>query len=695
MSKYGMLICLSGLLASAALPLQAQTLPTNSNNTVKQKNIGDTPLDEITVTATKDGEPAIDALAGSSVVNNTELQRQQLQRIGGAITGIPGVAIQVNPDDPATAINIRGLQDFGRVSVTVDGARQNFQRSGHNADGAFFLDPAFVRVIDVTRGPVANVYGSGAIGGVVSFRTVEPSDVLRPGERVAVEFRGNGLTFRHSGGNGNVVGAFRAGTVVSGLLGFSYSKMRDFKDGDGVVVTDSAQELKSGIGKLVITPAEGHKIVLGGMLQQYNFTNGIGTQRTPRRTNDVRTRNFFLQYNFTRPDLPWLNLKASIYDTSTDTLQVQVSGTPAEIGNASFFKINTRGFDLNNTSKLHIGETSVFLTYGVDGFRDKVRTFDPFSNGDEFTPGGQRDVYGAFMQAHLKWSMFDVIAAARYDAYKLTSLNGAIGSSGSRISPKITFGYTSINGVRFYASYAEGYRAPAITETLVSEQHPPPAAFTFIPNPTLRPEVGKTIEAGVNLKFNDLFRKDDKFRAKLSVFQNDVTDYIEGVFSDPGAPCGAPIPGACNDATFKYNNITKALIRGVELEGSYDARRWFIKFSGSIIRGDNKTANAPLESIYPAKFVVDGGLRFLNEKLIVGGRVSFFAAQKRLPVTSQVLASRQYTLVDLYASYEFMKDAKAFLRINNVGDVRYRQFRFNKNSQGLVLKMGLFTRFGI
>ncbi|MFY7951047.1 MAG: TonB-dependent receptor plug domain-containing protein, partial [Armatimonadaceae bacterium] len=114
---------------------------------------------------------------------------------------------QENPNDPATAVNVRGLQDFGRVAVTVDGARQNFQRSGHNANGAFFLDPAFVRTIDVTRGPVANIYGSGAIGGVVSFETVEPKDILRPREKVAGELGFTALLGgRQNGVYGSVIG---------------------------------------------------------------------------------------------------------------------------------------------------------------------------------------------------------------------------------------------------------------------------------------------------------------------------------------------------------------------------------------------------------------------------------------------------------------------------------------------------------
>ena len=54
---------------------------------------------------------------------------------------MPGVSTEENADDPATAINVRGLQDFGRVAVTIDGARQNFQRSGHNANGMFYFEP--------------------------------------------------------------------------------------------------------------------------------------------------------------------------------------------------------------------------------------------------------------------------------------------------------------------------------------------------------------------------------------------------------------------------------------------------------------------------------------------------------------------------------------------------------------------------
>ena len=86
-------------------------------------------LDTITVTTTKTEDKVIDALSGSSVVNSVELERFQPNRLSDVLNTVPGVNIQEDADDPSSVINVRGLQDFGRVNVMVEGARQNFQRS--------------------------------------------------------------------------------------------------------------------------------------------------------------------------------------------------------------------------------------------------------------------------------------------------------------------------------------------------------------------------------------------------------------------------------------------------------------------------------------------------------------------------------------------------------------------------------------
>src|SRR5262245_66278400 len=83
-------------------------------------------LDPITVVATKTEEKAIDALAGVSTVRKDQIDQLMASRTSDILYGIPSVWFQQRGDSPATSISIRGLQDFGRVAVVVDGARQNF-----------------------------------------------------------------------------------------------------------------------------------------------------------------------------------------------------------------------------------------------------------------------------------------------------------------------------------------------------------------------------------------------------------------------------------------------------------------------------------------------------------------------------------------------------------------------------------------
>ncbi|WP_169728754.1 TonB-dependent hemoglobin/transferrin/lactoferrin family receptor [Salinarimonas rosea] len=651
-------------------------------------------LDAVTVTATKDETRAVEAMAGASVVTREEIRTRAVQRIGTVLDALPNVATQENANDPATAVNIRGLQDFGRVAVTVDGARQNFQRSGHNADGAFFLDPAFVRLVDVTRGPVANVYGSGAIGGVVSFQTVDPDDVLAPGERLSLTLDTTFLMGRQTGILGSGIAAMRPVEAFGALVGLSLRDADDYETGDGTRVADSGQEIVSGIGKVVLDPAPFHRVELSAQLQRFDFANGLGTAREPRRDNEVTTETFVARWGWNDPANRLVDLDVSAWSTRTQTDQRQVSGTAPALGSRRSFEIHTIGADVHNTSRFDAGPVGLALTYGWDAFRDEVTVADPLGSADLFTPSGERTVWGGFLQSQATWGIVDLIGAARFDAYQLSG--GTVSSDGSRISPKLTIGIRPIEGLQVYGTYAEGYRAPSVTETLIAGVHPFPAAFSFRPNPNLRPEIGKTIEAGLNLSFDDLFLEGDRLRGKVSVFRTDVDDYIESIYSDPGAPCGDPrVRNACADATFRYDNISRARLTGAELDLTYDARRWFASVSGGTTRGDNRVTDDPLTSVYPDRLALGAGLRFLDEKLTFGGRVTFVAAQDRLPLTAASLKSDDYTLVDLYGSYDITPDARAYVRLENVGDVRYRRFRDGADSPGFVAKIGFQARLGM
>jgi hemoglobin/transferrin/lactoferrin receptor protein len=177
-------------------------------------------------------------------------------------------------------------------------------------------------------------------------------------------------------------------------------------------------------------------------------------------------------------------------------------------------------------------------------------------------------------------------------------------------------------------------------------------------------------------------------------FRNKVDDFIDPTLSFPSCP---PLCGL-GDAKFQYVNISEATIEGVELEGMYDARSWFLGASVHHIRGTNEDTGEGLYSIPANRLVLTAGFRAWEERLIAGTRVHLVAAQDRIP--SQFLGaaaiepSEAYTLVDLFAQYVLNDHAVLNLNIDNVFDVDYRQYLDQNTSPGLNARIGLTLRFG-
>ena len=72
-------------------------------------------LDTITVTPTKTEQSVVDTMAGTSVVTGAQINREQPNSIADMLQNVPGVTSEVTPNDPGQSINVRGMQDFGRV----------------------------------------------------------------------------------------------------------------------------------------------------------------------------------------------------------------------------------------------------------------------------------------------------------------------------------------------------------------------------------------------------------------------------------------------------------------------------------------------------------------------------------------------------------------------------------------------------
>ncbi|MCQ8874702.1 TonB-dependent hemoglobin/transferrin/lactoferrin family receptor [Mesorhizobium sp. LMG17149] len=705
-------IALSAQLANA----QQAAQPTEQTKKAEEENAapaGATLLDKILVIS-RTGETAIESLASTSHVGQEQLDRRMATTPNEMLLGVPGVAAQADARRVSTSINIRGLQDFGRVAVIVDGARQNFQRSDHGTQSTFYIDPELVKSVDVIRGPVANTYGSGAIGGVVFFDTKDAGDFLKPEETWAGSVTGR----YESNGKGwttSASGAYRLNENWDVLGNIVYRNYDDYKDGGGDTVKGTGFDVLSGLLKTTIRPADNSELKLGwvGSSDGWNEISG----GVPVNDVDLKSNTFTARYNITDEDKSWLDLhiNTSYNKTNLDLTSLvplnrfdPSTGLPVVLpaGSTSTFDIGTTSIDIWNTSRFETAGIAHELTYGGDWAGDKVETGGTAGGDSFYTPSGKRNVSGAYVQDKLTWEWLEVIAGLRYDNYSLK--DDTHETSGDRLSPRITVGVSpfdsaSLAGLQFYGTYAEGYRSPSLSETLISGRHPAGVTFPFLPNPNLRPETGKTVEFGVNYKQDDILETGDALRIKAAYFNNDVEDYIDGVTLsrfDPtaGCPSGPGIP-----ICFQYQNFAKAKIDGFELEGVYDAGWGYAGLSASITDGHTisyKDVRADLLTIPSSQVTAQLGLRFLEDKLTVGGEVQYNGKPKGNPI------AEDYTLVNAFASYQATDNLKIDFRADNLFDVKYAnplnlttagqppQPVFAAYEPGVTLKLAATMRFG-
>lgn len=700
-------------IALGSAPAQAQETNQQQADQAQQTaqplpdDTGATVLDTITVVS-RTGETAIETMASVSQVSGEQLERRMATTPQDVFFGVPGISVQTDAKRAASSVNIRGLQDFGRVAVIVDGARQNFQRSGHGTQSLVFIDPELIQQVDVIRGPIANTYGSGAIGGVVFFETKDAEDFLRDGETYAASVTGL-YDSNASGWTTSATGAYKFNEAADVIANIVWRDYGDYEDGGGDRVVGTGFDLLSGMIKSTIRPTENSELKLGWVGVGESWSEGIGTSDL-----DLNQNTFTARYNITDDARSWLDLHVNVSYNGADldqTYQRSITQFDPDTGRSivipagslTNYDLGTWGLDIWNTSRFETGEVSHELTYGGDWVSDDVVTTSPIGGSDFYTPSGKRTVWGAYIQEKLTYDWLQVIGALRYDGYSLD--DDAQETSGSRLSPRLTVGvspFEALSGLQFYGTYAEGYRSPSISETLIGGMHPSGVTFPFLPNPNLKPETGKTWELGINYSQDGLIWSDDTLRLKAAYYNNDVDNYIGGQTLsafDPTSGCplrpdllGTPgyIP-----ICFQYQNFAEAKINGFEFEAFYDAGRYFGGLSASIINGYTieKGKREDLLTIPASQVTAQLGMRVLENALSFGGEVQYNSPPKGATFADD------YTLVNLFATYQATENLRLDFRADNLLDVKYAN-PLNATTtsviyeQGLTLKLGATMRFG-
>ena len=87
----------------------------------------------------------------------------------------------VNYNSTSKSINLRGL-DQNRVLTTIDGIRVPWLADARGTQGGLDgFDFDGLSKMEITKGTDSSRYGSGALGGVIQLRTLDPADMIAEG----------------------------------------------------------------------------------------------------------------------------------------------------------------------------------------------------------------------------------------------------------------------------------------------------------------------------------------------------------------------------------------------------------------------------------------------------------------------------------------------------------------------------------
>ncbi|NVZ91648.1 TonB-dependent hemoglobin/transferrin/lactoferrin family receptor [Pseudomonas yamanorum] len=581
-----------------------------------------------------------------SVVGREQLDRNPPRHAAEMLEEAPGVYSAVSQQDPGLSVNIRGIQDYGRVNMSVDGMRQNYQQSGHQQrNGTLYVDPELLSEVVIEKGATSTMGGAGVIGGVANFRTVEAADLLKDGKQIGGRIRvTTGLGGLSNGTHFIGSSAFAVGTDVWDMLvAASERHLGDYDPGTQGSIGDlrtgtafipasqdrikntqvaySGSVMRSRLLKLGLNLPADQRLQLSDLLTEVDYDDvNMMTAEKPQLweklgSSNVKAQNLALDYSYT-PDNPLIDFKAKLYavDTRNDQSTLARGRTP---GYDVTYQTDTYGVQAQNTSTFALSELSVLkANYGLEFFYDKVRpdSNQPVEAGsavdasalESITPKGDRamgSLFGRLDYDYDDW--LNLNAGLRYDRYRLrgeTGLNtrtfiiGTTRQIGVPVAYDVdreeghfspTFGLSVKPGVdwlQLFATYGKGWRPPAVTETLVSGRPHGGGSESILPNPYLKPEKSTAWEVGFNVLKEDLLFADDRVGVKVSYFNTRVDD-----FSYMALGVQPPGYGIANIGNAAYvNNLETTRFRGLEYQLDYDAGFAYGQVNYTRMLGSNK-----------------------------------------------------------------------------------------------------------
>lgn len=686
-------------------------------------------MHEVVITATRTESDAADAPATITTISKDAIDRRMPYDEAALFQDEPGVAMSRDLRRfGATRINIRGIED-NRVTQLVDGVRSSDYYSGGGANNFTMSTPIgvpieFLKRVEILRGSASSLYGSDAIGGVVGYITLDPSDLIQDDKNYGIRYR-LGYNGINSGLTNTLMGAFR-GDSAEFLIGYTKTDAHQAKNkGDvGGYSTSRSKpnhqdaSSEGAIAKLILTPSQQHRInlTLEARDQEVDseiLRNAVSLPKVAATSGNDESRRvrgsvewqympnegaFFdrLTTRLYRQDVDTENSNVQIRTPTSATCSAAASAVGANtcrVEQEFEFSQESTGASAQFESGTQWGSTDHLLTYGIDLSRvetEQMRdgsvwnltagTFTKTLAGEAFPmrdfPRGKTDTVGLFLQDEISgWAngKLTIIPGIRYDWRRtkpeldemsekqlIASNKQAVKQTDSAFSPKLAAIWQFDSQWAAYGQIVRGFRAPNYEE-LNSSFRNNAQRYGSSPNPNLKAETSVGVELGLKLNSENL-------RGQFSVFDNHYKNFIENV------RLTCPLDPNCITnltSTYMYSNLSRVRIYGAEARAAWDfTPGWKLDGAVAWARGENKSESEPLDSVEPLRaslgLIRDAGTWGVETRVRGAASVS-----RTDDSGGDWYRPDSYVITDIAAWWQPMKSTVLNVAVNNLFDKKY------------------------
>ncbi|WP_434136457.1 TonB-dependent hemoglobin/transferrin/lactoferrin family receptor (plasmid) [Pseudomonas luteola] len=661
-----------------------------------------------TITATFTEQPITAVPTTVTVKEQTDIDRENINTIRDLVRHEPGVSVGGTGHAAGiNGFNIRGI-DGNRVLTQIDGVTvPDVYAFGPYANTRRnYVDPDLVKRVEILRGPASALYGSDAIGGAVSYFTLDPEDLLREGRNYGARFKtGYSSADRSWLTSGTVAGRTgdfdalvhygkRSGHETESYGGHhglgSSRTAANPEDHDSYNVLAKLGYHYGDDSRLQLTYEHYRSRLDGDIKSAPTRIFGVQTRSyLGRNVVDVEERERFSLENA-------LSLTTGFADRWTTLLSYQNGGTDQRTyqpnSSASYYRKTTYeehtwAFDNKLDKHFAMGESEHLVTYGlryehqeVNGLRTGTSNRGVANLYASDFPSPAVDTWGTFVQDQIDIGAWTFLPALRYDhttlkpdantAYLAGLASGTAFDDSEKswhhVSPKLGVTYRFNDRYSAFGQYAEGFRTPtpkALYGNFTNES----AGYQVVGNADLDPETSRGVELGFRGHF-------DQGNFSVAVFYNKYRDFIEE----------DALGGGGSYAVFQSSNISHATIKGAEAKGHLELDTVGLPegvYSEGTIAyawGRNDDTGQPLNSVSPLTGVFSLG--YDDRAGQYGGRLDWTLVQRKKRVDdaryhaadgSTQFRTPGFGVLDLTAYYKLTRDLTVNAGLYNLTDRKY------------------------